>query len=143
MYQRSDQDHEISITSRRTNNQQRLHLRPFSSSRYAPHSHLHHVIQYLTEFAHIDSAAYTVSKHAILGLSRSTSLDGRKYNITATQLDIGNAQTAMGGHAAKGCRQADGSMRTEPMMNVGNVAKTVVFLCGLEAAADVPSLQIL
>lgn len=90
-----------------------------------------------------DSAAYTVSKHAITGLTRSTSLDGRKYSITATQLDIGNAQTAMGGHAAKGCRQADGSIKSEPMMDVANVGKTLVFLAGLEPAADVLHLELL
>ncbi|TXT10765.1 hypothetical protein VHUM_02270 [Vanrija humicola] len=90
-----------------------------------------------------DSAAYTVSKHAILGLTRSTSLDGRKYGIAATQLDIGNAQTDMGGHAAKGCRQADGSIRPEPMMGVKNVADTVVFVAGLPLEADVQRLSIL
>lgn len=90
-----------------------------------------------------DSAAYTVSKHAILGLTRSTSLDGRKYGIAATQLDIGNAQTDMGGHAAKGCRQADGSIRPEPMMGVSNVANTVVFVAGLPLEADVQRLSIL
>ncbi|KAL1409078.1 hypothetical protein Q8F55_005902 [Vanrija albida] len=90
-----------------------------------------------------DSAAYTVSKHAILGLTRSTSLDGRKYGIAATQLDIGNAQTDMGGHAAKGCRQADGSIRPEPMMGVQNVADTVVFVAGLPLEADVQRLSIL
>ncbi|ORY22771.1 hypothetical protein BCR39DRAFT_371854 [Naematelia encephala] len=90
-----------------------------------------------------NSAAYTVSKHAILGLSRSTSLDGRKYLITCTQLDIGNAQTAMGGHAAKGSRQADGSMRPEPMMDVSNVGKTIVFLCALDPGADVLSMEVI
>ncbi|KAK4687732.1 hypothetical protein P7C73_g2393, partial [Tremellales sp. Uapishka_1] len=90
-----------------------------------------------------NSAAYTISKHAIHGLSKSTSLDGRKYGITCTQLDIGNAQTAMGGHAAKGCTQSDGSTKTEPMMPVANVAKTIVFLAGLEAAADVLSLELI
>ena len=90
-----------------------------------------------------DSAAYTISKHAIHGLTRSTSLDGRKYHITCTQLDIGNAQTVMGGHAAKGCRQADGSMKSEPMMDVVNVGKTLVFLCGLDPGADVLSMVLL
>lgn len=70
-------------------------------------------------------------------------MDGRKYNITCTQLDIGNAQTAMGGHAAKGCRQADGSIKSEPMMDVGNVGKTIAFLAGLDPAADVLHLELL
>lgn len=70
-------------------------------------------------------------------------MDGRKYNITATQLDIGNAQTSMGGTAGKQSRQADGSMKAEPMMDVENVAKTLVFLCGLEPSADVLSMELL
>lgn len=94
-----------------------------------------------------DSAAYTVSKHAVLGLTRSTSLDGRKYGITCTQLDIGNAQTDMAMAASlasgKGSRQADGSLRPEPVMDVKNVANTLVFLAGLPAEADVLHLEIL
>ncbi|BEI85974.1 hypothetical protein CcaverHIS002_0602610 [Cutaneotrichosporon cavernicola] len=90
-----------------------------------------------------DSAAYTISKHAILGLSRSTSLDGRKYGIKCTQLDIGNAATDMIAHAAKGCRQPDGSLRPEPMMRVQNVADTVVFLAGIGSEADVQRMEIL
>ncbi|OCF30355.1 short-chain dehydrogenase/reductase SDR [Kwoniella heveanensis BCC8398] len=90
-----------------------------------------------------NSAAYTVSKHAILGLSRSTSLDGRKYGISCTQLDIGNAQTSMGGHAAKGCRQADGSIKSEPMMDVVNVGRTLAYLAELPLEADVQRLEIL
>jgi hypothetical protein len=76
-------------------------------------------------------------------LTRSTSLDGRKYGITCTQLDIGNAQTAMGGHAAKGCRQADGSVKEEPMMAVENVGKTVSFLVGLDGSVDILNLEIM
>jgi len=90
-----------------------------------------------------NSTAYTVSKHAILGLSRSTSLDGRKYGITCTQLDVGNAATDMGNHAAAGCVQADGSTRSEPMMSVDNVANTVVFVSQLPAEADVLRLEIM
>lgn len=90
-----------------------------------------------------NSAAYTVSKHAILGLTRSTSLDGRKYGISATQLDIGNAATDMAMGATKGCPQADGSIRTEPMMGVENVAKSLVFLVGLGSDAEVLHLEIL
>ncbi|KLT40554.1 NAD(P)-binding protein, partial [Cutaneotrichosporon oleaginosum] len=90
-----------------------------------------------------NAAAYTVSKHAVLGLSRSTSLDGRKFGITCTQLDIGNAATDMISHAARGATQADGSVRPEPMMRVENVAKTLVFLAGLGADADVMRMEIL
>lgn len=90
-----------------------------------------------------DAAAYTVSKHAILGLSRSTSLDGRKYGIKCTQLDIGNAATDMIAHAASGCLQPDGSVKPEPRMRVANVANTVVFLAGLGEEADVQRMEIL
>lgn len=90
-----------------------------------------------------NSAAYTVSKHAVLGLTRSTSLDGRKYGISATQLDIGNAATDMAAGATRGCPQADGSIKTEPMMDVDNVAKAVVFLSGLGSDAEVLHLEIL
>ncbi|CAD6584227.1 MAG: hypothetical protein TREMPRED_003774 [Tremellales sp. Tagirdzhanova-0007] len=86
---------------------------------------------------------YTISKHAIHGLTRSTSLDGRKYNITATQIDIGNAQTAMGSHAGKGSPQADGTLRKEPMMHVRNVARTLIFLCELDPEADVLEMNVL
>lgn len=89
-----------------------------------------------------DSAAYTVSKHAITGLTRSTSLDGRKYNITATQIDIGNAATSMAAYASAGSTQADGSIRKEPMMAVENVAKTISFICGLPQEADVLRMEI-
>jgi len=84
-----------------------------------------------------DSTAYTVSKHAILGLTKCTSLDGRKYGIMATQLDIGNAMTDLASQQAKGIPQADGSIKVEPMMDVENVAKSVAFIAGLDKGADV------
>jgi NAD(P)-dependent dehydrogenase (short-subunit alcohol dehydrogenase family) len=90
-----------------------------------------------------DSAAYTVSKHAIAGLTKSTSLDGRKYKITATQLDIGNAATDMAAYASAGSTQADGSIKPEPLMNVLNVAKTLAFVVGLPQEADVLSMEIM
>lgn len=90
-----------------------------------------------------DSTAYTVSKHAILGLTRSTSLDGRKYGITATQLDIGNALTNLSSKSAKGVPQADGRIASEPMMPVERVAETVVFLAGLPADTDVLQLTVM
>lgn len=84
-----------------------------------------------------DSTAYTVSKHAILGLTKCTSLDGRKYGIMATQLDIGNAMTDLASQQAKGIPQADGSIKVEPMMDVDSVAKSVAFIAGLDKGADV------
>lgn len=79
---------------------------------------------------------------AIAGLSKSTSLDGRKHSITCTQLDIGNAQTSMGSHVSKGALQADGSLKVEPMMDVENVGKTLVFLAGLPSEADVLHISV-
>ena len=72
-----------------------------------------------------NSAPYTATKHAITGLTRSTSLDGRKYDIACSQIDIGNAQTDMTKRMAAGTLQADGSVRVEPVMDVGNVARAV------------------
>jgi len=90
-----------------------------------------------------NSFPYTISKHAILGLTKSTSLDGRKYKINCTQLDIGNATTDMAARVSKGSTQADGSVKSEPMMNVENVGKTVVFLAGLDLNADVLRMELL
>jgi NAD(P)-dependent dehydrogenase (short-subunit alcohol dehydrogenase family) len=84
-----------------------------------------------------DSTAYTVSKHAILGLTRCTSLDGRKYGILATQLDIGNAMTNLASQQAQGVPQADGSVKVEPMMDVDAVAKSVAFIVGAGPGVDV------
>ncbi|WWD21840.1 hypothetical protein CI109_106328 [Kwoniella shandongensis] len=90
-----------------------------------------------------NNTAYTISKHAVHGLTRSTSLDGRKYHITATQLDIGNASTSMGNHVQAGSIQADGSKKVEPTMHVDNVARTVGFVAGLDKDADILSLEII
>lgn len=90
-----------------------------------------------------DNTAYTLSKHAIHGLTRSTSLDGRKYHITCTELDIGNAATDLGSHVTAGSLQADGTKRVEPVMHVNNVAKTVAFIASLPAEADILSLEIM
>ncbi|WVQ71552.1 hypothetical protein IAR50_001091 [Cryptococcus sp. DSM 104548] len=90
-----------------------------------------------------NNTAYTLSKHAIHGLTRSTSLDGRKYHITCTELDIGNAATSLGSHVKAGSLQADGSKKVEPTMHVDNVANTVAFIAGLPREADILSLEII
>ncbi|KIR53243.1 short-chain dehydrogenase/reductase SDR [Cryptococcus gattii Ru294] len=90
-----------------------------------------------------NNTAYTLSKHAIHGLTRSTSLDGRKYHITCTELDIGNAATDLGSHVKAGSLQADGTKKVEPLMHVDNVAKTVAFIASLPAEADILSLEII
>ena len=90
-----------------------------------------------------DAFAYTISKHGVAGLTKSTSLDGRKHNISATQLDIGNASSAMADHLSSGAMQADGSMKPEPVMPNTNVGKAICFLSSLDPRADVTHLEIL
>ena len=84
-----------------------------------------------------NSAPYTSTKHAITGLTKSTSLDGRKYNIACGQIDIGNAATEMTARMANGVPQADGSMAVEPTMDVENVARSIVHMASLPLDANV------
>ena len=84
-----------------------------------------------------NSSPYTATKHAITGLTKSTSLDGRKYDIACGQIDIGNALTEMAERMAKGVPQADGSIKVEPLMDVAHVAKTVVYMASLPLDANV------
>ena len=83
------------------------------------------------------SAPYTLTKHAITGLTKSKSLDGRAYDIACGQIDIGNAATDMTGPMASGVRQADGSIKPEPRIDVQVVADAVVFMAALPLNADV------
>src|SRR5262249_10107689 len=75
-----------------------------------------------------NSAAYPATKHAVTGLTRSTSLDGRKYNIACGQVDIGNALTEMATPMTTGVTQADGSIKAEPVMDVDHVASMVLHM---------------
>lgn len=75
-----------------------------------------------------DSAPYTASKHGVSGLTRTISLDGRKYSIACCQVDVGNAMTGLAERMAKGVKQADGSIKVEPMIDVTDVAKSVLFM---------------
>jgi NAD(P)-dependent dehydrogenase (short-subunit alcohol dehydrogenase family) len=84
-----------------------------------------------------NSAPYTSTKHAITGLTKSTSLDGRKYNIACGQIDIGNAATDMTARMAGGVPQADGSLKPEPTMDVNEVARAVVHMASLPLSANV------
>ena len=84
-----------------------------------------------------NSAPYTATKHAITGLTKSTALDGRKYDIACGQIDIGNAATPMTERMKKGVPQPNGSIEVEPTMNVENVAKAVVYMAGLPPDANV------
>jgi NAD(P)-dependent dehydrogenase (short-subunit alcohol dehydrogenase family) len=90
-----------------------------------------------------NSAPYTAAKHAISGLTKSTALDGRKYNIACGQIDIGNAGTEMTAKMKRGVLQADGSMAIEPTMKVEDVARAVVYMASLPLEANVLSLTVM
>lgn len=89
------------------------------------------------------SAAYTTSKHAITGLTRSVSLDGRKFGISCGQIDIGNALTDMAKAMTKGVPQADGSTAVEPVMHVDNVASSVLHMATLPPEANVQFMTVM
>jgi NAD(P)-dependent dehydrogenase (short-subunit alcohol dehydrogenase family) len=89
------------------------------------------------------SVAYTASKHAITGLTKSTSLDGRAYDIACGQIDIGNAATEMTEQMAAGVPQADGSSRAEPQMDVAHVAQAVLHMASLPLDTNVATMTIL
>lgn len=89
------------------------------------------------------SAPYTASKHAITGLTRSLSLDGRPYNIACGQIDIGNALTDMAEKMTKGVPQADGSIAVEPVMDVANVASSVLHMASLPLEANVQFMTVM
>jgi NAD(P)-dependent dehydrogenase (short-subunit alcohol dehydrogenase family) len=86
-----------------------------------------------------NSIAYTSTKHAVLGLTKTASLDGRKYNIAVGQIDIGNAATEMAARMAKGVMQADGEIRIEPLMDVNIVGQSVLYMANLPLSANVLS----
>jgi NAD(P)-dependent dehydrogenase (short-subunit alcohol dehydrogenase family) len=88
------------------------------------------------------AAAYTCSKHAITGLTKTVSLEGRAWNIACGQIDIGNAATELTAGFSAGMLQADGSRRGEPLMEVGNVADAVLFMAGLPLDANVQFMTI-
>jgi NAD(P)-dependent dehydrogenase (short-subunit alcohol dehydrogenase family) len=90
-----------------------------------------------------NSVAYTSTKHAITGLTKSTSLDGRKYDIACGQIDVGNAETPLAARMRDGVSQADGSVRPEPLMDVENVANAVVYMASLPLDANVQFLTVM
>jgi NAD(P)-dependent dehydrogenase (short-subunit alcohol dehydrogenase family) len=90
-----------------------------------------------------NSAPYTASKHAITGLTKSTALDGRKYDIACGQIDIGNAATDMTARMKDGVMQANGAIAVEPTMDVENVARAVVYMASLPLDANVLFLTVM
>ncbi len=90
-----------------------------------------------------NSAPYTATKHAITGLTKSASLDGRKYDIACGQIDIGNAATEMTARMVEGVVQADGSVRVEPRMDPEYVARAVVYMASLPLDANVQFLTVM
>ncbi len=89
------------------------------------------------------ASAYTATKHAVTGLTKSIALDGRRFDIACGQIDIGNAATPMTTRMAAGVIQADGSIEAEPTMDVGNVAKAVVFMASLPLDANAMTMTLM
>ena len=90
-----------------------------------------------------NSAPYTSTKHAITGLTKSASLDGRKYDIACGQIDIGNAHTEMAARMASGVPQANGQIAIEPLMDVAHVASSVLYMASLPLDANVQFLTVM
>ena len=90
-----------------------------------------------------NSIAYTATKHAVTGLTKTASLDGRKYDIAVGQIDIGNAETPMAARMKDGVPQADGSIRPEPLMPVENVGRAVAFMASLPLDTNVLFMTIM
>jgi NAD(P)-dependent dehydrogenase (short-subunit alcohol dehydrogenase family) len=90
-----------------------------------------------------NSAPYTATKHAITGLTKSTALDGRAYAIACGQIDIGNAETDMTARMKDGVLQANGEKAVEPTMDVGNVARAVLYMASLPLDANVLFLTVM
>jgi NADP-dependent 3-hydroxy acid dehydrogenase YdfG len=90
-----------------------------------------------------NSAPYTATKHAITGLTKSISLDGRKHNIACGQIDIGNAATEMTERMKTGVTQADGRQAVEPRINAEHVAEAVLYMASLPLDANVQFMTIM
>jgi NAD(P)-dependent dehydrogenase (short-subunit alcohol dehydrogenase family) len=90
-----------------------------------------------------NSAPYTATKHAVTGLTRSTSLDGRQHDIACGQIDIGNAATSMTERMTEGVAQANGTLAAEPRMDVRHVADAVLYMAGLPLEANVQFMTVM
>lgn len=89
------------------------------------------------------ATCYTTTKHAVTGLTKATSLDGRAYDIACGQIDIGNAASEMTDVMRRGVMQADGSVRPEPLMDVEHVARAVVYMASLPLDANVQFMTVM
>jgi NAD(P)-dependent dehydrogenase (short-subunit alcohol dehydrogenase family) len=89
------------------------------------------------------SAPYTATKHAITGLTKSTALDGRQYDIACGQIDIGNAATDMTASYTAGALQANGQVVAEPLLDVAHVVRAVIYMASLPLDANVPFLTVM
>jgi NADP-dependent 3-hydroxy acid dehydrogenase YdfG len=89
------------------------------------------------------SSPYTATKHAITGLTKSTALDGRKFNIACGQIDIGNAATSMTTTIAKGVLQADGSLAAEATIDPAEIARAVNYMASLPLEANVLTMTVM
>ena len=89
------------------------------------------------------SAPYTATKHGVSGLTKTISLDGRRFNIACGQVDVGNAETDMAARMAKGVPQANGTIAPEPLMHVENVAKSVALMASLPLDANILHLTVM
>jgi NAD(P)-dependent dehydrogenase (short-subunit alcohol dehydrogenase family) len=89
------------------------------------------------------SSPYTASKHAVLGLTKTIALDGRDFNIVCSQIDIGNALTELSARMTQGVRQANGTLATEPMMDVQHVAQAVRYMASLPLSTNVLNMTVM
>jgi NAD(P)-dependent dehydrogenase (short-subunit alcohol dehydrogenase family) len=90
-----------------------------------------------------NSSPYTATKHAVLGLTKSTALDGRPFGIACGQIDIGNAASAMTQQMSGGVLQADGSLKSEPTIDPEHIARAVVYMASLPLEANVLNLTVM
>src|SRR4051812_25462391 len=90
-----------------------------------------------------DSIAYTATKHAVSGLTRSLALDGREFDIACGQIDVGNAETELAARMSSGVAQADGTVRAEPLMDVAEVGRAVAHMASLPLDANIQFMTVM
>ncbi len=90
-----------------------------------------------------DSAPYSATKHGVSGLTRANALDGRKYDIACCQIDVGNAMSVLAERMSKGVKQADGSIQVEPMIDVKDVARSVLFMANQPLDVNIYHLMVM